>query len=507
MLALATVLAYALVSLWLLGGSLEFPLDDSWIHLLFARSLAEGHGMAVRPGELVTGSTAPLWTGLLSLGFLWPGGAFLWARLLGAALHAAAAWAAAALARELDLSPPLPLLAGALTATTSWLAWSALSAMEVPLFVALSLTGMVLHLRERRAAPGTPPLSLGVLALSTLARPEGILLLALAVADRLLGLIVRGEGGWWRSLAAGLGLAGAALLPVLLFYRLAGGSFLPTTFAAKAPPPGDPLPDVGALKAMLGLLFQAQPLPTLLAGAGVLALLARLGTRRDAGLLPALWLLALPLGYAVLTPAGWPPLVGNFGRYLFPVLPVICVLAMVGCEGVAERLRALPGRTARRWLGALLAVLLFLPTLADAGRGALRLAHHADNVRDSDVAMARWLAPRLPEQAVLAVNDIGALGYLLPNPLVDLAGIATPEVKRWQRRARREGRDWRDGLMAYLETVRPDYAVIFPSWFPGLVGPRGPFRPIHRFEISDNVTMGDDEIVVCTTPWTDVALR
>ena len=41
--------------------------------------------------------------------------------------------------------------------------------------------------------------------------------------------------------------------------------------------------------------------------------------------------------------------------------------------------------------------------------------------------MARWLADRLPPEAVLAVNDIGAFGYLLPNRLIDLAGIANPE--------------------------------------------------------------------------------
>ena len=43
-------------------GVAAFPLDDSWIHLHFARNLAEGAGFAYNPGVPVAGSTAPLWT-------------------------------------------------------------------------------------------------------------------------------------------------------------------------------------------------------------------------------------------------------------------------------------------------------------------------------------------------------------------------------------------------------------------------------------------------------------
>src|SRR6185436_21155933 len=51
-----------------LAGVPGFPLDDSWIHLHFARNLAEGAGFSYNPGVPVAGSTAPLWTLLLALG-------------------------------------------------------------------------------------------------------------------------------------------------------------------------------------------------------------------------------------------------------------------------------------------------------------------------------------------------------------------------------------------------------------------------------------------------------
>ena len=63
------ILGYLAAELYFLDGELGFPLDDSWIHQTFARNLSQGQGLAYEAGHLVTGSTAPLWTALLSLLF------------------------------------------------------------------------------------------------------------------------------------------------------------------------------------------------------------------------------------------------------------------------------------------------------------------------------------------------------------------------------------------------------------------------------------------------------
>ncbi|HSF42815.1 MAG TPA: hypothetical protein VLT87_23620, partial [Thermoanaerobaculia bacterium] len=166
--ALLACLGYFAAEASLLSGGFGFPLDDSWIHLQFARNLAQGHGLSYNPGELVTGSTAPLWTALLSLLFLLPGSVILWTKLLGVLFHLAGVDATWRLARELGLSRGLSSLAAGLTLATSWLVWSALSGMEIPLFVLLSLWGLLLHLRER-SDPGRPPLALPLFAVASLA--------------------------------------------------------------------------------------------------------------------------------------------------------------------------------------------------------------------------------------------------------------------------------------------------------------------------------------------------
>lgn len=504
-------LRYLLAETARLRGGLGFPLDDSWIHLQFARNLANGLGLSYNPGELVTGSTAPLWTALLALLFLLPGGVVFWTKLLGAGLYLAGIDATWRLARELGLPRGLSTLAAALTLATGWLVWSALSGMEIPLFILLSLWGMVLHLRERSGTSqeaARPPLSLAVLAVAVLARPEGLLLLLLAVLDRLLAFERRPS---LRALLAGAALAACALAGPFLFYAWAGGSVLPTTYAAKGG--GEIrhlLPDFRYLANVLGLFFRPQPWMTLLAGSGAIALASRLGTAsRDRGLLPALWLFGLPLAYSLLTP-GPTKMLGNFGRYYFPLFPVLIVLGVLGLEPAISAVSAMTARLrfpgVRAGLGTVGAAVLLAPTLFNFFQGERFYVQNVANVEESDVAIARWLAGRLPPEASLAVNDIGAIKYFLPNRVIDLASIATPEIGREIGRATAAGVPWSEALLAAMARRRPDYVVVFPSWFPGLAGdPR--FRMVHVLPIQNNITMGGDEIVVYETPWTRHRLR
>lgn len=507
--ALLPCLGYLAAELYLLDGGLGMPLDDSFIHLQFARNLAAGDGLAYNPGERVTGSTAPLWTAVLSLGFLLPGNPLAWAKAIGVACHLLAVLASFHLARALAVPPRLAGLAAGLVAATSWLVWSSLAAMEVPLFTALAVAGIALHVRERRD-PGAPPLSLPLLALSVLARPEGLLLLALAVVDRL-ALPVRCDGELvleapaWRRLGEGLLLAALALLPMLLVYYALGGSALPTTFSTKAGYGAPGLPQSRYLFEVWGIFVQAQPVATLLAPAGALVLLRRLGSDDDPGLLAPLWAIALPLAYGVLS-GGGKGIFGNFGRYFFPLFPVVVVLGVVALVPLVERLpgRLRIGRVAIAW-PLLLAPLLLLPTLLALVYGAGRYTQSVLNVEDGDVHMARLLGEVLPPEALLAVNDIGALKYYLPNRVLDLAGIATPEVHAYARRAFAETGSYCPGLLAFVRERRPDYLAVFPGWH-GCFG-RAEFPELLRVEVAANITLGEDRIVLLATPWSRYPLR
>ena len=127
--ALVAVLYYLIVSERLF--KIGFPLDDSWIHLTYARNLAEHGEWAFRPGEQSAGSTSPLWTALLSIGFLLGLGPYLWTYLAGWAVLTLLAVCAEKLTRQLVPAYTSRIPWAGLFFIFAWhLTWSAVSGME-----------------------------------------------------------------------------------------------------------------------------------------------------------------------------------------------------------------------------------------------------------------------------------------------------------------------------------------------------------------------------------------
>jgi hypothetical protein len=59
---------------------------------------------------------------------------------------------------------------------------------------------------------------------------------------------------------------------------------------------------------------------------------------------------------------------------------------------------------------------------------------------------------------MLAVHDIGALGYYAPRPLLDLAGLISPKVIPFMADP--------DELARFILTSEADYLIVFPRWSP-----------------------------------------
>lgn len=484
-------------------GGLGAPLDDSWIHLQFASRLAAGDGLSYNPGRWVTGATAPLWTALLALFTAVSGSPLLLAKAAGIGLHAATAAGAQRLARALDVDSRLSLAAGVLTALSGWLLWSAPSLMEVPLASALSVWGLVRHIEERRCGSHGPPVSMALFALAVLARPEAALLALLAVLDRTV-MWRGGKSGIRPTLAAGpawlegLAIALVVVGPTLVFYRAIGDTWLPSTYSVKAASSLS-VPSLRYLRVVIDIFFRSQPLLVLACFAGALSLAGRLGTDRDRGLLPAAWLFGLPLAYSCLSPPAGPFAVGNFGRYYFPLLPILVVVGLLGIESAATSLPKLRWGRRRISLAGCLLIGLVALGAADAVAGRGRYLASVADVEASDVRAARWLAERLPGDALVAAQDIGAIKYFLPNRVLDLAGIVTPEVLAVVRGSDAGG-DWQARLLDHLAARRPDVLVVFPSSYPRLVRAPG-FTRLASFEIPGNRTMAGAELAIFETPW------
>jgi hypothetical protein len=110
--------------------------------------------------------------------------------------------------------------------------------------------------------------------------------------------------------------------------------------------------------------------------------------------------------------------------------------------------------------------------------GARQNAYDIYWIESQMVTTAKWVQQNIPPDARLAVHDIGALGFYVQNPLVDMAGLITPDVVPFIR-----DEVW---LAEYLDSNSVDYLIAFPGLYPQLTLRREPlfvagleFEPLH----------------------------
>lgn len=450
---LATAATLALL-LWIAAatrtaGHPGFPLDDAWIHQTYARNLAQSGQWAFIPGEPSAGSTAPLWSALLAIGYwlhlpplVWT--FFLgWLILLGLGIVGESSFRAL----QPDYHPRWPWV-GLLLVLEWHDLWAAFSGMETGLFMLGIFWLGTRLLRPRRGAAGLGWLVGGLVWL----RPDGITL-----TGPVLFTILLEESSWrqkWRQIASFLLTLSVPLAFYALFNLLLDGAVLPNTFYAKQT-------EYAALR-MQPLLnrFLAQASMPLI-GAGLLLLPAwgywlwETGRKRNwAGISLALWMAGYLLIFALRLPVTY-----QHGRYQMPVMPLFFWTAAWGLWQIKPSLKGWQLWAISVWRTSIAGLLLaFFLT------GALAYGRDVAFIENIMVATARWVAENIPPDARIAAHDIGALGYFAPHPILDLAGLVSPDAIPFIRDEVR--------LATWLDEQGVSYLVIQPAtWYDTL--PKG----------------------------------
>jgi hypothetical protein len=443
---LATQLLVA--GLFLADAGPGFPLDDTWIHMVYARALTVGEGFAYNPGQLETGVTAPLWTCLLAppvaladaLGWR----PDLLVRILGGLVGLGLAWAGYRVALRAGRWPAL--FAGLALSLDPQLVFDRFSGMEQPLFGLLSLVLIDALVDDKTKRAGVVA---GALALT---RPEGLVLAAVAavfVATRKL-----------KSLVPLLLPMALTVLPWLVYCYMVSGKPWPSTFENKAGMVLDPGVVWDGMVAVLGDTGWGLALPlAALVGAYVLDGgrhgLGRLTLLFGVVLLPAV-LMTRPVelhGEPATAPYYW-------ARYVLLAWPVLVLLVGVG---VASLMRtAFAGTRCRPRYAALLigpAVLLVVLAWRLPGQALVireRFAAQCADTEALNVAAGEWVAERLPEGSLVATHDAGAVRFFGGHEVLDLWGNHSQPL--------------RDALAAgtageWLSQQDPDALVVFPALY------------------------------------------
>ncbi len=462
-LALVSVLVYVGVAARL--DEVGYPLDDAWIHQTYARNLARTGQWAFVPGQVSSASTAPLYTLLLVPAYALGIPHFLWTFGLGIG----ALWLAGSLNVRLagKLWPGVPgvrLWTGVLTVLSWHHVWAAASGMETMLFTALALATIWVtwtdaeHLDQATSVQGMAVRGLraGLIgAALTLTRPEGVILVALAGLSLLLA---QGRAVWarWPTVTAWGGglLAGWLLMcgPAMVWNWQMNGTLLPDTAAAKQAeyaPISERWSFPERLFRVVIPLLASNLIPILPSTIHSAARLFR-HHPHPTHTLPLAWAAAHIVTYAWRLPANY-----QHGRYLIPILPALLLYGVGGTLALIQQWRQ---TAARRVISRSLALSALAVTAGFWGIGAHQYGQDVRIINTEMVATAKWIHTNLPTDKLLAVHDIGALGYFAPRPILDLAGLISPEIIPLFRNA--------DALMRLMCERQVTYLMVMPDQRP-----------------------------------------
>jgi hypothetical protein len=470
------------------------PLDDGWIHLVYARSLAEHGWFYFNPGVAEAGMSSPFWAILLAVAYKiltplgvspqWCAKGLALVFAMGvpiAAYHAALAF---------QLNKRWAWFAGLACALEPNLAYGNVAGMEVPLFTLLTLLALTLSQRRRYVWTGI------VLGLGVITRGEGALtailigffaLFPVFLQRREVTAITRDE----------LKLGVQLFLPALLL----GGAWALYNYSIN----GHPLPNTYYVKHNFALgLFNPENLWSVLSGymgqlaefGGLalpiaLAFLAaavwsavrarRLAASAPLMLVPVIQLYAFSINIKVA--ATGIPWTYFARRYMDFLLPVWILLLCIGAAFVWDR----TAQRRERWivLGAPLAA---LGVLLVFGWNGLRLhvylteqySWNTENVEQVNVAMGKWIGENLPGNVTIGVTDAGAMRFWSrpDQTIVDFLGLNCESCI---------GRPMEE----LLAELKPEYLVVFR---PALTGSFA-YEELHSIQARKNTILGGNELV------------
>jgi hypothetical protein len=410
----------------LIAGGMQIRLydgvlqDDAYISFVYARNLAEGHGLVYNRGEPpVEGYTNFLWTVVSGVGIslgLDPAHVTQILSMLAVAAAVILVWR---LAVAMGTPPTLAALAGLLLATKMPIALEAMGGLETVMFMFLILSALVLRLPERPTLSREIAGSF-VLAAAALTRPEGVLFFGLFELFELVRWLIAGKG---RGFAEYSRRTALRALPFVLIVSahvswryVTYGDIVPNTFHAKVS--GRP----GLYRQGISYVWSGiRDFVPLLYFIPFLGLFWRRTERA--------WLLSMYLSIAFCL---YQISVGgdykNTMRFLIPILPMWCALAVDGARFVSEQVK-IPSRMVRQVAAALLILTL----------GGWSAQRHAE--RDKSrfgrwrriaqlKAIGRHLDVTLPKDAWIAVTNAGIIPYYSRRRTIDMLGLNDAHIAR-----------------------------------------------------------------------------
>jgi hypothetical protein len=339
------------------------------------------------------------------------------------------------------------ILAAGIIIVTEWhLAWSAVSGMETGLFVlwVLIVIGLILARRPSWIWIGF------LIGLGIWIRPDAITLIGPAGMTCMLVSKDHSE-----RLSGGTRLLLGLVIPFgayMIWNRALEGTWWPNTFYAKQAEYAIELLEPWWKRVGEQFFLPNIGVGSLLLPGFIHYLIQAVRLKKWGIVAGAVWAIGYLILYAIRLPVTY-----QHGRYAMPMMPIYILWGFAGVLTLVQPSSPNLWKRvfSRSWLLSIGIVCIAFWIL-----GARTYGRDVAFIESEMVSTARWVASHTEENAIVAVHDIGALGYFGNRQILDMAGLVSPEVIPFIRDEER--------LAEWITNHGASYLVTFPSWYPRL---------------------------------------
>jgi tetratricopeptide (TPR) repeat protein len=409
-----------------------FPIDDPWIHLTFAKNIAEYGSFSYFKNEVATsGSTSPIFTFLLAVGFFITKNEMLLGYTLGIIFMLLAAiyfYRTSALLFNKENW----IVIGALMIfiVDRWLNLIAVSGMETTLYVFMLISCYYYYLQRKALMFSI------LIGLMIWCRPDGLAFIATIIFDYALFRYLKtknpdknNELNFFpkKSFLVIASVSGILIISYIAFNLVLSGSVLPNTFSAKLTYYS---PEYRSWQNFLHYevwnyftdsVYIIFIIPFFVTIINIFT--DTFKGKYNKFLSPAIFVLILIFIYTYKLPYAH-----RFGRYLIPVIPFYILMFMQGSRILCRLLyKYLNDSKIINGLNIILIIIVILWSASAYYRNKDLYQEQCHYILSRQVAAANWLKNNTPEGSIIATHDVGAIGYYSGRKIIDVFGLINPE--------------------------------------------------------------------------------
>lgn len=443
------------------NGYNGFPLDDPWIHLTFAKNLAEYGSFSYFKNEMSTaGSTSPIYTMILAVGFLITKNEMVLSYTLGIIfLILSGIWFYRLSSFEFAKENIFAIFCTAIFAVDKWMNFIADSGMETTMFIFLLL--LTAYSYKKRQAVSTAVFA----GLILWTRPDGTAFLGALVLDYLWCVYLSKKDTsivlfTKQELMKMGGIFGVIILAYFGMNLKLSGSVLPNTFNAKLTYYAPEFRSRSAfLQGEVWDYFTSGAYGVMMIGfiISVLKLAMDVVKKKyNQNLLYIVFAFALVFIYWYKLPYAH-----RFGRYLMPIIPFLILVSMGGFRELA-RLTASYFKSKQVGNGLNFALILLVLFLSIPGYmdNKATYANECKYINDRQVVAAKWIRDNTKETDIIGTHDVGAIAFYSQRKIVDVAGLVTPELIN-----KLHDDNYVEYMRDYLKKSNVTYLAFLREWY------------------------------------------